>query len=223
MTVSADVVLIAALGLLGAAPARTSPVTTAPVANAEPTASSLPAQALIAELASRLFAELERHREALARDPQDVVLLVDPLLSPHFDATYTARLALGAHWRTATEEQQRRFALALYRTLLRTYAEAIADWAPDRFRLLPHADDAAALQVLVRTEVSQRSGVVAHVDYRLRSTAEGWKIFDVLVDGVSYVHSYHTDLDAEVATTGLEAAIVRLEHRDGGKRPPTPR
>ena len=228
MIVSIEAVLLAALGLLGAAPARTHPVTTDPVATEpvapiEPTARALPGQALIAELARRLFAELELHRPALARDPQVVVLLVDPLLAPHFDASYTARLALGAHWRTASEEQQRRFAVALYRTLLRTYAEAIADWAPDRFRLLPHADDAAALQVLVRTEVSQRSGVVAHVDYRLRSTAEGWKIFDVLVDGVSYVHSYHTDLDAEVATTGLEAAIVRLEHRDGGKRRPAPR
>ena len=223
MTVRGEIALIAAFGVLGAFPARTTPVAIQPLANAAPAGSALPAQPLVAELASRLFAELDRHREALRRDPQGVVLLVDPLLSPHFDATYTARLALGAHWRTASEEQQRRFALALYRTLLKTYAEAIADWAPDRFRLLPHAEDVAALQVLVRTEVSQRSGVIAHVDYRLHSTAEGWKIFDVLVDGVSYVHSYHTDLDAEVATTGLEATIARLEHRAGGTRPAAPR
>ena len=221
VTIRVAAALLAAFGSLGAAWGATT--STDAAAEAEPAGSPLAAHALVADLASRLFAELDRHRSQLARNPQGVVALVDPLLSPHFDSNHTARLALGAYWRTASDEQRQRFAVAFYRTLLSTYAEAIADWAPDRFRLLPRTDDAAALQVLVRTQVSPRNGAPARVDYRLRWTAEGWKIFDVLVDGVSYVHSYHADLDAEISRTGLEAAILRLERRADGALPPTPR
>ena len=185
-----------------------------PAAVAEdPTAPPEAPHALMAGLSSRLFAALEREHAAIRRDPQRVLPIVDELMSPHFDGQYTARLVLGAHWRIASEEQRQRFATALYRTLLRTYAEAIADWTPDRFRLLPLIGDPAALQVLVRTEVTQRSGAVVRVDYRLHSTAGGWEVFDVLVDGISYAHSYHDDIDTEVSQRGLDAAILRMERR----------
>jgi phospholipid transport system substrate-binding protein len=51
------------------------------------------------------------------------------------------------------------------------------------------------------------------VDYRLHRTSDGWKIFDVVVDGVSYVRTYHDDIDEDVRRNGLEAATVRLELR----------
>lgn len=73
---------------------------------------------------------------------------------------------------------------------------------------LPWSGDAAALQALVRTRVTSADGAVASVDYRLRQSAEGWKIFDVIVDGISYVRTYHADTEEEVARNGLDAAVA---------------
>jgi phospholipid transport system substrate-binding protein len=173
-------------------------------------------QQLVADLAKELFATLDRGRAAIRRDPSVVVPRLDELLSPHFDKEYTARLVLGAHWRGATPEYRQRFALALFRTLLRTYAGAVSEWTPDRFKLLPLSGDAAALQVTVHTEVTRPGGAFVPVDYRLHKTADGWKLFDVLVDGVSYVRIHHDDVDTDVNQRGLDVAIARLEKLSTG-------
>jgi phospholipid transport system substrate-binding protein len=167
--------------------------------------------ALMTQLSQSLFAELDRERAALRRNAQRAVPLVDRLLSPHFDADYTARLVLGERWHGADPEKRQRFALALYHSLLKTYAEAVAEWTPDRLRILPPHGDPAALQATVRTIVARPGGPDVIVDYRLHRTADGWKVFDVAVDGVSYVRTYHDDVAAEVASKGLDSVIARLE------------
>jgi phospholipid transport system substrate-binding protein len=170
-------------------------------------------QELMAALSTRLFALLDRDRARIRQSPERAVLLVDELLSPHFDANYTARLVLGTHWRSATADQRQRFGIALYRTLLWTYAEAVSGWTADRFRILPPRGDPSASQVVVRTEVARVDAPAIAVDYRLHRTDEGWRIFDVIVDGVSYARSYHDDIDGDIEHNGLDATIARLEER----------
>ena len=138
--------------------------------------------------------------------------LIEVKLVPHFDFTRMTALAMGRNWRTATPEQQKRFVGALYRALLKTYGGAIADFTADRLKLLPFRGDPAATQATVRTLVTRSSGAAVPVDYRLRKTADGWKAFDVIIEGISYVKNYRTDLGAEVSAKGLEAVITRLEH-----------
>jgi phospholipid transport system substrate-binding protein len=180
----------------------------------------------MASLSTLLFAALERDRGAFRANPDRLVLVADQLLAPHFDTEYAARIALGTHWRDATAAQRQRFAAAVYQSLLRSYASAVAEWTAEQVRLLPLHADAAALQVVVHTLVTRTSGGAAAVDYRLRKTADGWKIYDVIVEGVSYMRNYHDDIDGEVAQHGLDVTIVRLEatrRRGATTAPITPR
>jgi len=205
--------MTAAGTLLAASLSQANPAT--PPATEPVTAEAGPHD-LVSALSARLLAALDRDRARIRRQPELVQPLVDGLLSPHFDAPYAARLVLGAHWPRATPDQRQRFGLALYRMLLRTYAVAVAEWTTDRLRILPQRGDVAALQVVVRTEVSRPNASDVPVDYRLHRTAQGWKIFDVVVDGVSYVRTYRDDVDGEVQQKALEAAIHRLEHPGTG-------
>jgi phospholipid transport system substrate-binding protein len=189
----------------------------APATAAEsPAAAALPSgpQELMADLSTRLFAALDKDSAAVRHNADKVMPLVDGLLAPHFDMEYAARMVLGQHWRSATPEQRQNFALALYQRLLRTYAGAISEWTADRVKLLPLRSDAAALQVTVRTQVTNSRGAIVPVDYRLRQTPEGWKIFDVIVEGASYMRNYHDDTDEEVARNGLDATIAQLSRTD---------
>jgi len=190
----------------------------APAAAADPptAASTAPGpQVLMADLTTRLFAALDNESAPVRHSADRVLPLVDKLLSPHFDREYAGRLVLGLHWRGATADQREQFASALYRRLLRTYAGAVAEWTADRVRILPLRADPEALQVTVHTQVADSRGSIVPVDFRLHQTAEGWKIFDVIVDGVSYVRNYHDDTDTEITQKGLQAAIARLERSDG--------
>ena len=171
-------------------------------------------QEVMADLSSSLFAALDKDSAAVRHNADKVLPLIDRLLSPHFDTEYAGRLVLGVHWREATPEQRRHLAVALYQRLLRTYASAVAEWTADRVKLLPLHADTAALQVTVHSLVTNSHGAIVPVDYRLHLTAGDWKIFDVVVDGVSYVRIYHDDTDAEVTQKGLDGAITRLERHD---------
>jgi len=179
-------------------------------AAAAPAADPPGPQEVVADLADRLFGALAREPASVRSSGEKALPLIDRLLAPHFDAEYTAHVVLGRHWNDATVVQRQQFAAAFYRTLLRTYAGAVAAWTPERFKLLPLRGDPAALQVTVRTLVSSPGGSVTPVDYRLRATGDGWKIFDVVVEGVSYDRSYRDDVDADVGRNGLDAVIARL-------------
>jgi phospholipid transport system substrate-binding protein len=165
-------------------------------------------QDLMTDLSAKLFADLNK---GARHNPDRALPVVDRLLSPSFDREYAARLVMGIHWRSASSEQRMEFAAALYRRLLRTYAEAVSEWTPERFKLLPVLADPAALQVTVHTLITNSRAAVVPVDFRLHQTAAGWMIFDVVVDGVSYIRNYHDDTEAEIAQNGLDATIARLQ------------
>jgi len=199
-------VLLAALALSGGAL-----VLHAPAARADAQTAQLGPQELMETVSRRLFAALDTNRAAIIKDPEKAFPLVDTILLPHFDTDYAAQLVLAQNWRTATPEQKKRFIDALYRALLRTYGGAIGDFTADRFKIQPFKGDPDAAQATVHTTVTRASGAVIPVDYRLRKTPDGWKAFDVIIEGISYIKNYRTDLGAEVSQKGLEAVIARLE------------
>lgn len=183
-------------------------------------------QDVMADLSTRLFASLDQESAKTRRNSDKIMPLVDGLLAPHFDMEYAARMVLGQHWRSASPEQRQQFAVVIYQRLLRTYAGAVAEWTPDRFKLLPLRADPEALQVTVHTLVTNSRNAIVPVDFRMRQTAEGWKIFDVTVDGVSYVRIYRDDTDEEITAKGLDASIARLAKGDIGaieRTQPNPR
>jgi phospholipid transport system substrate-binding protein len=143
---------------------------------------------------------------------------------PNFDSDYSARLVLGKHWRTATPEQQKRFIAAFYQSLLRNYGSALAEFTADRMTVLPFRGDLASGQAVVRTEVKRSNGQRVPVNYTLRGTPEGWKAWDVTIEGISYVRNFRNDVGAEVDQKGLPAVIERLEseNKNGTPKPPAP-
>jgi phospholipid transport system substrate-binding protein len=168
-------------------------------------------------ISKRMFAALDGNRAAITKDPQKVYPLVDQILLPHFDIEYASQLVLAQHWRDASPDQRKRFIDAFYKALLHTYGNALTDFTADRLKKLPFRGDATANRATVRTEVTRSSGAVVPVDYVMRKTDTGeWKAFDVVIEGISYVRNYRTDLGAEADQRGLDAVILRLE-REGLK------
>src|SRR5258707_1256900 len=132
-------------------------------------------------------------------------------LLQNFDTEYSARLVLGQSWRTATPEQRKRFVDAFYHSLLRNYGAALVDFTGDRFIVLPYKGDPGDTTATVRTEVKRSTGDKVPVNFSLRKTPEGWKAWDVVIEGISYVKSFRTDFASEIQQKGLDDVITRLE------------
>lgn len=186
----------------------------APVANA----SSLGPQELVEQSAKRMLQELDANRATYAKDPAKLDALVGNVLLPNFDTEYAARLVLGQAWRTASDDQKKRFVNAFYHSLLRNYGAALVDFTADRFVVLPYKGDPGSTSATVHTQVKRSNGEKVPVDFTLHKTDSGWKAWDVVIEGISYVKSFRTDFGSEVQQKGLDEVIDRLE-REGKTGP----
>jgi len=184
---------------------------TAPAAAPASAPNTLGPQELVENSAKRMLVELDANRPMYAKDPAKLDALVANVLLPNFDSEYAARLVLGQTWRTATPEQRKRFVDAFYHSLLRNYGAALVDFTADRFVILPYRGDPGDTTATVRTQVKRASGDSVPVDFSLRKTDAGWKAWDVVIEGISYVKSFRTDFAAEIQQKGLDEVIQRLE------------
>jgi len=166
---------------------------------------------IVETAAQAMLKDLDANRDAYRKDPSKVDALVEKNLLPHFDTQYAAQLVLGKHWRDANPEQRKRFIDAFYHSLLRNYGNALVDFTGDRLKVFPLKADSNADRATVRTEVKRSDGTRVPVSYSLHKTPDGWKAWDVVIEGISYVKSFREDFGAEIDAKGLDVVIDRIE------------
>jgi phospholipid transport system substrate-binding protein len=168
-------------------------------------------QKLIETSSKALLADLDANRADYRKDISGLYKVIDAQFLPHVDVPYAAQQVLGRHWRDASADQRRRFTDALYQSLLQTYGKALLDFTSDQMQVLPSQDDPAATRSTVRTKVRTSNGTDVAVNYTLRKVGAEWKVWDVVIEGISYVKSFRDDFGAEIDQKGLESLLARLE------------
>jgi phospholipid transport system substrate-binding protein len=201
----ATAALVAAVGLIQAATATA----------AAQGASEQPSQ-VIETAASNLLKALDGNREAYRGHPSKIQALVDQYILPHVDTKFAAQLVLGKYWRTATAQQRQRFIDAFYHSMLNNYGTAIVQFTSNTLKVYPTHVSPGTQNATVRTEMARSSGAPLSVNYYMHMTPQGWKAWDVVIDGVSYVMSYRQDFGSEIAQEGIDSVINRLER---GEKP----
>ena len=171
--------------------------------------------AVIEDSVSLLAEQMDGRKDELAEDRDELYEIIDGILLPRFDRRFAAQLVLAKHWRTANEEQQTRFIEAFYQALLRKYADGILEFDPNMITVLPFRGDASGKRSKVRSTVQLDDGSSVSVDYELVKRKAGWLVFNVIIEGVSYVRNFRAELDSEIRASSLDAVIERLEAEAG--------
>ena len=171
--------------------------------------------AVIESSVELLAEQLSGRKEELAENRQELYEIIDNILMPRFDRRFAAQVVLAKHWRTASEDQQARFIEAFYRALLRKYSDGILEFDPDMITVLPFRGDETKKRTRVRSTVALDDGSTVSVDYELVKRKAGWLVFNVVIEGVSYVRNFRAELDSEIRASSLEAVIQRLEGEAG--------
>jgi phospholipid transport system substrate-binding protein len=166
---------------------------------------------VIQSASEELTAALSDHKEALAADRDELYATIDKILLPRFDRRYAAQLVLGRHWRDANAEQRDRFIDAFYGSLLRKYSDGVLEFSQDRIEILPFRGDLSKPRTTVKTIVMLDDGTKVPVNYGMVNRDSNWLMFDVTIEGISYVRNFRTELNSEIQATGLDAVITRLE------------
>ena len=170
---------------------------------------------VIESAVSILTERMDGQKEALSADRQAMYALIDEVLLPRFDRKFAAQIVLAKNWRTATEEQRTRFIEAFYQALVRKYADGLLEFDQDKVSVLPFRGDASSKRAKVRTTINLDDGSSASVDYELVKRESGWLLFNVVIEGISYVRNFRAELDSEIRSSSLDAVIERLEAEAG--------
>jgi phospholipid transport system substrate-binding protein len=142
--------------------------------------------------------------------------LVKNIMEPHVDVNRASLLILGKHWRTATHDQRDRFKREFRTLMIRTYTTAFSEFHTYHVDYLPLETTPGENKVTVRTEMRRPSSPQPlPVSYRMENIAGEWKVYDVIISGVSLVQNYRSTFSSEVARTGsLDSVIDDLAQRN---------
>lgn len=172
------------------------------------------AVALVRDTTDALFAAVDAYDGKISENPAEARAMVDKFITPHVDLQGVSKLVLGKHWRSATPQQRERFLAQFHNLMLRTYATAVTSYNGIRIEYLPIRDETRENFATVRTVIPRADGEGVKVDYRLHCLDNVWKLFDVIIAGVSMVTTYRSAFSAEVNKSGLDGLIEVLERKN---------
>jgi phospholipid transport system substrate-binding protein len=173
--------------------------------------------AVIESAVLQLAENMDGRRDELAADRDSLYAMIDEILLPRFDQKFAAQMVLAKHWRTADETQRERFINAFYQALLRRYADGLLEFEQDRVNVLPFRGDESKPRAKVKSTVQLNDGTKVAVDYELVKRDTGWLLFNVVIEGVSYIRNFRSEIDSEIRGSSLNAVIERLEGEAGIK------
>lgn len=196
-----------ASALLAALPARDThaqAATTTTMAQAS-------ASKLVLDSGSRLLSTLEQRRTEFKSSPAALNTFVSSELEQVFDRDYAARLVLGVHGRGAAETDIKLFADAMSDNLLQRYGSALLDFNSKlKIRVKSETALPGNRGVRVATEMTRPDGDPIPVDYLMRQVGGQWKIFDVMVEGVSFVQTFRAQFDAPLRQKSIAQVAADL-------------
>lgn len=174
----------------------------------------VPPDVLARNTTNEVIEIVKRDREIRSGNAQRIYELVDAKVLPHFDFRQMTQLAVGRNWAQATPEQQQRLVAEFRALLVRTYAASISSVADYKIDFKPLRMRPGDTDVTVSTEVSRPGSTPITIDYRMERQADGWKVYDVLVDNVSLVTTYRNSFNSEVRRGGIDGLIAALARRN---------
>ena len=166
-----------------------------------------PAQKVIKQTAVQLQQNLQRPE--MKKDFARATALVDSIIEPVIDFDRVSVLVLGKYWKTATPEQKNRFKTEFRRLLVRTYTTAFTEYADWNIRYLPSQGEAGADKTMVRTEILQSGAQPVAVNYRMVNAKGTWKVYDVLIEGISLLQNYRTSFTNQIAEGGSVEQLIK--------------
>lgn len=166
---------------------------------------------LIRDATSSLLESLDAHRDQFAENPELLHELVDRDLLPLIDLRYSARLILGAAGRGVPVEKIDAFGEALSNIMLDRYAHVLLNFrSGDQLDVLPIAGKNTAKLTRVRTRVKLDNGRSVPIDYAFHLTEAGWQVFDVTVEGISYVMTFRNQIAPRAEAEGIDKVTEEI-------------
>jgi len=200
MTRSLAALALTFAALLVGAPARAAP--------------DIAPDALVRKSIDEVLAIIKADKELQNGNPQKLYALVEEKVLPHFDFSRMTRLAVGRNWAQASDAQKEALTKEFQTLLVRTYSTSLSQYRNQTIDVKPAKFAPADKDTTVKTVVNQPGGQPIPIDYGMERTDKGWKVYDVVVDGVSLVTTYRSSFNDQIQKSGVDGLVKTLSDRN---------
>ncbi len=169
---------------------------------------------LARELTQQVLAAVDADPQIRAGDTERAIALVEERVLPHFNFEHMTALAVGRDWRQATPEQRQALTGEFRTLLVRTYSNALTQYDNQTIVFKPYRGRPDDTDVQVRTEIRQPGAQAIQMDFSLEKVGEDWKVYDVVVAGVSLVTNYRASFAQQVRQSGIDGLIDSLKAKN---------
>jgi phospholipid transport system substrate-binding protein len=169
---------------------------------------------LIKETVQDVVTIIKHDKDIQAGNQKKILALVDSKVLPHFDFTRMTQLAVGKYWRTATPEQKQALVTEFRNMLVRTYTKVFTVYRDQAIEVKPLKLENGSDEATVQTVISKPGGQPVLVNYEMKKGADGWKAFDITIEGVSMVMSYRGTFASEIQDKGIDGLIKTLADKN---------
>lgn len=178
-------------------------------------AQDVPPDQLVKTVTLEVVDLIAKDKDIRSGNRAKLIELIDAKVLPHFNFAAMTALALGQSWNKATAEQKKRLTEEFRTLLVRTYASALAAYSDQKLDFRPLRAKPADTDVTVQVRVLQQGAQPVPIDYSMEKTAAGWKVYDVMVGGVSLVANYRTEFNNVVRESGIDGLVKNLHVKNG--------
>jgi len=174
----------------------------------------VPPDVLIKTITEEVIVLMRQESHAREGNSGRAAVLVEEKVAPHLDFEQMTMLAMGPNWRVATSQERSRLVREFHMLLVRTYGALLDGYRDQAIVFLPLRAAPTDTDVTVRAQIRQSSGDAIVIAIRMKKLPEGWKAYDIVVDGVSLVLTYRGTFREEIARTGVSGLIKVLAEKN---------
>jgi phospholipid transport system substrate-binding protein len=210
--------ILKVLLLLALAPAP-SLAQTQTVSQAVPAPDTTAPDVMVRNVTLEVVELITKDKEIKSGNKAKLIEVIESRVLPHFNFAAMTGLAMGQGWNKATPEQKKRLTEEFRTLLVRTYASALAAFSEQKFEFRPLRAKPTDTDVIVNVRVIQAGAQPVAIDYAMERTASGWKVYDVMVGGVSLVANYRTEFNNIIREAGVDGLIKNLHGKNRSMAP----
>ncbi len=170
---------------------------------------------LVKRTAEDVLTIIKSDKDIQAGNQEKLFALTEEKILPNFNFDKVSRLVLGKNWTKATPDQKTAFQSEFKSLLLRTYATALSKYKNQTIEYAPLRMADGATTASVKTSIVQSGGQPIAVNYTLEKQADAtWKVYDIVIEGVSLVTNYRGQFAQEIRQNGLDSLIKKLADKN---------
>jgi phospholipid transport system substrate-binding protein len=170
--------------------------------------------ALVKKVTDDVLTVVRQDAEIQNGNTKKAIALVETKVVPYFNFQHMTALAMGRDWSKASPEQKKRLTEEFKALLVRTYSNSLTAYKNQTVAYKPTKMQAGETDVIVKTEILQHGNKPIQLDYALEKMGDSWKVYDVIVAGISLVTNYRDTFMQEVRANGVDGLILMLANKN---------